>query len=138
MSTLPDSRCANDTIGTVMVDWEFDELEKVGGVFRMVKKKHRLEMQPIYCVNCGKLEGYIPRGTVSWVCFLCNLCSDTHGYNAALLPCPDKDFWDAVASEMFAAYGRALTQKELICLVDQGKLSRGLQLLERESPYQGK
>lgn len=118
-----------------MANWEFDEFELRSGVYVPVKKKYRLEMQPIYCIGCGNLEGWVPRGIMAWVSFLCNSCSETHGLEAALLDKPDKEFWNAVGTEMFNAYGRALTQQELSALVERGELSRGLQLLERESPF---
>ena len=134
---LPDSRLKDDTLGTVMADFEFEEFEfdSRSGLFVPVKRKYRLEMQPIFCANCGKLDGYIPRGLMAWVCFLCDPCSETHGAQASLLDKPDKSFWDAVAHEMFLRYGRALTQQELIQLVERKELPRGLQLLERESPF---
>ncbi len=39
---------------------------------------------------------------------------------------------------MLAKYGRALTQQELCELAEQDRLSQGLKLLLRESPYLNK
>lgn len=135
--TLPDSRLRSAT-GTVMVDWEFEELRLVGGVLHRRKVRRRLELEPIYCFNCGAPKGHVPRGIFSWVAFLCDPCSEAVGAAALGLDRGDAEFWAKVYEEMEASYGRALTQEELEALAARGELSRGLQLLERECPLPGK
>src|ERR1700680_2509915 len=108
--TLPDSRL-REPKGCVIADWPLGwSWRMIGGRLRYARKVIRLELEPIFCVNCGTPEGFVPRGIMSWVCFLCNSCAETHGQYAATLKCPDEDFWAKVASEMQAKYGRALTQ----------------------------
>jgi hypothetical protein len=131
---LPDSRM-KDPVGTVMVNWEFEEVELVGNVFKLVKKKYRLEMEQIFCVNCGCTQGWIPRGLFAWICFLCDDCSAKYGKDAANYLTPDAEFWNVVREEMVKAYGRPLTQQELAALVERNELTPALKLLERESPY---
>ncbi len=125
VDTLPDSRL-RDPKATVMVDWP----DGNGGSVR-------LELEPIYCFNCGKPNGYVPRAIMSFVSWLCEGCSETWGKTANLHQRPDQEFWDKVGEEMLTRYGRALTQEELWRLAHHGSLSPGLQLLERESPYKG-
>lgn len=132
--TLPDSRAKNPT-GTVVANLELDEIHPVNGILQVVRRKYRLEMERIYCWNCGRTKGWVPRGIFSWVSFLCDPCSDSVGAAAALLPANDAEFWAKVGEEMHRSYGRVLTQQELWELAERGELSRGLQLLERESPY---
>jgi hypothetical protein len=95
-----------------------------------------LEMEPIYCFNCGKDAGYIPKDVMSHACYLCSGCSlDGWGEYASQLMNPDQEFWDKVAEETLARFGRKLTHKELVTLGEQGQLGTALDLLSRESPY---
>jgi hypothetical protein len=120
---LPDSRLKS-TIGDIMADWRDGD----GNVTRLC-------LQPIYCFNCGKHNGYVPRDIMSFVSWLCEACSATWGDRASLHQSSDREFWLKVAEEMSLKYGRALTQQELWQLAEQDKLSAGLQLLMRESPF---
>jgi hypothetical protein len=131
---LPDSRLKDETLGSVVANFEFDEVALVNGLPRLVKKKYRLEMLKIFCWNCGALQGYVPQGVMSWVSFLCNPCAAVCGEAAALLDTPDAEFWRVVSAEMERLYGRGLTQQELIVLVERSELPHSLQLLEKESP----
>jgi hypothetical protein len=123
METLPSSTL-REAKGHVMADWNMTD----GSVVR-------LELEPIYCFNCGKPNGYIPTGLMSWVSWLCQKCSQTYGAEADKLACPDEQFWNDVAWEMYARWGRYLTHEELWALGHQGKLGQSLELLERESPF---
>jgi hypothetical protein len=125
-NVLPDSRL-REKIGTVMADWKLPDGTTI-----------RLELEPIYCLNCGKPNGYVPRETMSFVSWLCQPCADKWGGQASLHDSPDQEFWDAVAFEMQARFGHYLTQHELNALADQGRLGTALNLLDRESPYRGK
>ena len=127
LDVLPDSRLSSAR-ETVMADWP---VEGPDGTTRTI----RLELEPIFCINCGKPNGYVPVGIMSWVSFLCVPCSGTWGEAASALYSPDQEFWDAVGAEMVARFGRALTQAELERLAHRGELGRNLELLERESPY---
>ncbi len=121
-NVLPDSRL-KDAKGTVMVDWP------------TATGKIRLELEPIFCFNCGTPAGYVPKGIMSFVSWLCQPCSEEWGATASLHSSPDQEFWDAVGAEMVARFGKALTQDELWVLAEQGRLGRNLELLARESPY---
>lgn len=130
---LPDSRLKNP-IGTVLVDWEFEEYRFQGQILYKRKVRHRLELEPIFCFNCGVRKGYVPKGLFSWIAFLCDPCSEDVGEAALALDRPDIEFWYKVEEEMRKTYGRALSQAELETLAARGELSHGLQLLERECP----
>lgn len=141
-NVLPDSRL-QDPKATVMADWEWEE--PVGRpvfngreyVQKYRKVKKRIELEPIYCFNCGKMSGYVPREVMSFVSWLCLPCSETVGEQASLWVSSDRDFWLKVGEEMRARFGRALTQRELFELGEQGRLGVGLELLARESPFKG-
>lgn len=122
-NVLPDSRL-KDPKGTVMVDWGTATGETV-----------RLELEPIFCFNCGKPNGYVPRDIMSFVSWLCQPCSDRWGHDASLHVHADQEFWDKVGHEMQTRYGRALTQLELWALAEADRLPEAMKLLIRESPY---
>lgn len=120
---LPDSRL-KDPKGIVMCDWPMGNGKTV-----------RLCMEPIFCFNCGKPNGYVPQHIMSFVSWLCLDCSVTWGKEASLHSSADEEFWKAVENEMVAKFGKGLTQKELSDLAEHGKLGKPLELLEKESPY---
>lgn len=124
---LPDSRL-REKKGTVLVDWPLREAD---GTMTTV----RLELEPIFCLSCGKSAGFVPSETVSFCSWLCEECSRKWGADASLHTHSDADFWAAVAAEMMARWGRVLTQEELEVMAARGSLGRNLELLERESPY---
>lgn len=129
---LPDSRM-KDPKGTVVADWPIYEPDGFGGI---KTRTIRLEMEPIFCFNCGKPNGYVPVGLMSFVSWMCDYCAEAWGGTALLHNHADQEFWDKVEAEMVRVYGHALTQAELEKLAGSaGGLSRGLELLERESPY---
>lgn len=123
---MPDSR-TRELTGSVVVDWPLAN----GSIVR-------LELVPIWCIWCGRPCGHVPRRGTSFVSWLCAKCSVEHGKEVGLMRCADQDFWDKLAAEMLESYGEALTQEQLERLASRGELSRGLQLLERESPYRGR
>jgi hypothetical protein len=129
-NVLPDSRL-RDPRATVIVNWEF--FDPLTGLPKM----YRLELEPIFCMNCGKPQGYVPREVMSFVSWFCGPCSEQYGELASHWRHADQDFWDKVMEEMNSRYGRCLSQRELWELAEQGRLSTGLQLLIRESPYRG-
>ncbi len=127
VDVLPDSRL-HDPKATVMADWPCLQPD---GTLTTV----RLELEPIYCLSCGKSAGYVPRDVMSFVSWLCQPCSEKYGEAAALWQSSDQQFWAKVAEAMQERFGRALTQRELWELGEQDRLGRGLELLTRESPY---
>lgn len=120
---LPDSRL-KDPKATVMVDWPLADGSSV-----------RLELEPIYCFNCGVPNGYVPRHLMSFVSWLCGKCSQDFGELAENWRVADQDFWDTVAAEMLDRFGRVLSQQELEALAAQGRLGTLLEKLDNESPY---
>jgi hypothetical protein len=98
-------------------------------------KTIRVELEPIFCFNCGKSNGYVPRDIMSFVSWLCEACSETWGVVANDYMSSDETFWRDVQEEMLARFGRVLTQAELDGLAEQDRLGPALKKLERESPY---
>lgn len=105
---LPDSRLKSDK-GSLMMDWPL-------GDGRFV----RTEVVPVFCANCGKPNGYVPRDNTTWAFWLCQRCFDEHGLPAGLMAAPDDAFWESVQQEMLDRYGRILTEAELQRLAEQG------------------
>lgn len=105
---LPDSRL-RDPKGTLMVDWDMPG----GGHVR-------IEVEPVFCANCGKPHGLVPKENTTWAFWLCQDCFEEHGVPANLLVEPDRDFWDKVSGEMYDHYGHLLNQQELTQLAEQG------------------
>lgn len=120
---LPDSRL-KDPKGTVLVDWPLPS----GGTVR-------LEMEMVYCANCGVEFGYVPRENTTFAFWLCNQCFEVYGAVAGTYAEPDMEFNRRVEQEMQDRFGRTLTELELATLADQGRLPAALELLARESPY---
>ena len=122
---LPDSRLASRAdFGCVMADWELPG----GGTIR-------LEMMPIYCANCGKHYGYVPKENCTFACWMCNECVAKYGLIANTYAMPDDEFNRAVAFEVQERYGKDMTELELFKEIEQGRIGTALEKLERESPY---
>lgn len=122
---LPDSRLAADPgKGCFMADWQLCDGSTV-----------RIEVQPVYCANCGKLYGHIPKENTCFVCYFCRQCYEKYGTIAGTYAVPDQQFAEAVHYEMIQQYGKDLTALEIAALADQGKLSAALVNLEKDSPY---
>lgn len=120
---LPDSRL-KDPKATVMADWTLSNGHTI-----------RLELEPIYCFNCGVPTGYVPRYIMSFVSWMCAKCSEAYGTLAANWKSSDEEFWAKVHSECLDKFGQGLTQQDLAILGDQGRLGPALEALARESPY---
>lgn len=118
---LPDSRLATPKCG-VMCDWPMPD-----GTTR------RIEAEPIYCANCGKFHGYVPRENTTFVFWLCEPCYTQFGAQAGLYAVPDDEFWQTVHEEMRARFGRVLTAAD-IGLMSEDDLGPLLTKLLRESP----
>ena len=122
---LPDSRL-HSALGTFMADWTLPD-----------GRVERIEVQPVFCANCGAEHGFVPKDNTTWAFFLCNPCFDKWGVPAGLMVQSDADFWESVHQEMLAKFGRALTSVEVEVLHDQGKLGAPLEALMRDSPIRG-
>ncbi len=120
---LPDSRLANPT-GTVLVDWPLSDGSTV-----------RIEVERVFCANCGKLFGFVPKENTVFTCWLCAKCFETYGLIAGTYAQPDDEFCQVVAAEMQERFGKTLTEAEIGLLKEDGRLGTALQLLEKESPY---
>ncbi len=122
---LPDSRLLQrPDLGCFMADWPVCG----GGTVR-------IEVQPIYCANCGKPYGYIPKENTVFAMWLCRPCSETYGEIAGTYSLPDDEFNRRLAEEMDARYGRALTELEILREIENGTLGSALEKLALESPY---
>jgi hypothetical protein len=95
----------------------------------------RLEVQPVYCANCGKPYGIIPKENTTFSFWVCPKCFEKYGEVAGTLAIPDDVWAEAVAEEMQEKHGRHLSEIEIIILKNRGELSKELLLLEKESPY---
>jgi len=73
---------------------------------------------PYFCANCGKHCGWCPE-TSTFFFYICPPCFETHGEIAGLMMVPDKVFFDRVAQEQQAAYGRVLSHEELLRVVQE-------------------
>ncbi len=120
---LPDSRL-NDLRGSVMADWTCPDGKTI-----------RLELQPIFCLVCGKPKGYVPT-FMSVASFMCQRCAEENQEYVSTCMFSDELFWRDVAFEMESRFGHVLSNQELNVLAEQGRLGTALELLNRESPYQ--
>ena len=68
------------------------------------EKFHRhANWEPIFCANCGRDGGYVPKDTVKHAFWLCNDCWEKHGTIAGALAVPDEQFWKKVAEDSKAS-----------------------------------
>ena len=121
---LPDSRLNDHEWGTVELDWQLPSGRVV-----------RLACCPVHCVHCGRLGAYCPKDNCTFICWVCHRCFQDLGPVPGTFAVPEVDFNNAVMHEMERRYGHVLSCEELAIVIDQGKLSRELELLARESPY---
>jgi hypothetical protein len=67
---------------------------------------------PVYCANCGADGGQIPEQNMTFLFYLCNACAETYGQIAGTLQMPDEVFFQQLADEQMARYGRHLSPTE--------------------------
>jgi hypothetical protein len=120
---LPDSRLV-DPRGTLMVEWPLPDGTAV-----------RLEVERLYCANCGKFYGYCPRANVTFAFVLCKRCFETYGAIAGTYAVPDDEFDRALAYELERRFGHAATTGEIVRAAAQDRLGPALEALARDSPY---
>ena len=98
-NVLPDSRMASPT-GVIRI--EFGEWG-------------RLNMQPIFCANCGKLGAYVPEANMTFAFWLCDHpCADQWATLAGTYTTTDEVFFATAAQEMLEQYGHFLTEEEIL------------------------
>ena len=92
----------------------------------------RLNMQPIFCANCGKLGAYVPAENMTFAFWLCDgPCSESWATLAGTYTSPDEVFWETVKGEMLERYGQYLTEEGVLA----AEQSTGpLSALLKESP----
>ena len=113
---LPDSRMKNPT-GVTRI--EFGEWG-------------RLNMQPVFCANCGKLGAYVPEENMTFAFWLCDdPCSKQWSMLPGTYTTPDEVFWEKAKGEMLEKYGHYLTE-EGVLKAEEG--SDALAKLLKESP----
>lgn len=96
---LPDSRMKSPT-GVVRIEW---------GLWG------RLNMQPIFCANCGKLGAYVPEENMTFAFWLCDgPCTDQWGTLAGTYTSTDEVFWETVQGEMQEKFGHDLTEHDVL------------------------
>src|SRR5262245_40247221 len=100
---LPDSRMKNETVGSVMADWPMADGKTV-----------RVECVKVYCGNCGKEYGFVPRENTTFAFWLCNQCFEKYGAVAGTFALPDEEFCQAVQHEMQERLGRDLSEQEIL------------------------
>ena len=73
---------------------------------------------PVFCANCGKDGGLCPEES-TFMFYLCDRCFETHGEIAGTMTVPDAVFYDRVAQEQAATYGRALDRAEVLQVIEE-------------------
>ena len=92
----------------------------------------RINMEPIFCANCGILGAYVPAENCTFACWLCDPCAEVMGPIAGTLMMPDEVFWARVRAEQLDKHGRLLTKEEMarVCEAPSGAMAK----LLKESP----
>ncbi|MDE2102482.1 MAG: hypothetical protein KGL39_34870, partial [Patescibacteria group bacterium] len=94
---LPDSRAHTGKQG-VMMDWQMPDGTTV-----------RVEAVHVFCANCGKLYGLVPKENTVFTFWLCAPCFEKYGAIAGTFAQPDGEFMQSVVEEMTERFGRTLT-----------------------------
>lgn len=121
---LPDSRLHDQDFGTIMGNWPLPDGTTV-----------RCEMCPVWCANCGKMYGYVPKENTTFGFYLCAKCHEAYGDVAGMFAVPDDEFRAAVHHEMRSRFGRILSDLEVAYYKERQELGTALTKLESESPY---
>jgi len=113
---LPDSRLASPT-GVIRIEFG---------------NWGRINMQPIFCANCGKLGAYVPEENMTFAFWLCNGCEAQWATLAGTYTTSDEQFYATVAEEMIETYGHYLTEPEVMAA--EQSTTGSLSTLLKESP----
>jgi hypothetical protein len=102
-------------------------------VQKTVVRLGELNWVPIYCANCGCDGGLVPAEQCDFAFYLCIPCSETIGPIVGTYMEPDAVFWEKVAQEQIAKYGRMLRHDELVeaCKDENSTLAK----LGRDRPH---
>jgi hypothetical protein len=73
---------------------------------------------PIFCANCGAPGGDVPEENMTFAFYLCTRCAETYGQIAGMMMMPDQVFFEKVKQEQLEAYGRYLSELELLAVVE--------------------
>ena len=125
MILLPDSRLKTPK-DTVMGDFELSDGRTV-----------RIEWEPAYCAQCGKLYAMVPKENTTFVFCLCQKCYKALGEQliSGHYWCPDDEFAANVVAEMDARFKRTLTDQEVYDAALDGNLGKPLEALMRDSIF---
>ena len=91
-----------------------------------------IELEPVYCANCGTPHGYVPIANTSFAFWLCDKCFTTWGIPAGTMVSSDEIYWRRVRDAMMNKYGHVLSKDELQQLAKDGYGQ--LATLIKESP----
>jgi hypothetical protein len=86
-----------------------------------------LQVEPVFCANCGKLHGYVPSENTTFACWLCNECAEKYGTSLAGYLMPDEVYWERVRQE---TSGLTFSRVQALAESAWGSLSK----LIREQP----
>ena len=75
--------------------------DKKGAIFMVWGEWGKIQMEPIFCANCGKLGAYVPEENMTFAFWLCDdTCASKWATLAGTYTSPDEVFWEKVAGEM--------------------------------------
>jgi hypothetical protein len=84
-----------------------------------------INWEPVFCHSCGTPYGYVPQETTTFVCWLCDRCSEKYGEQYGVLKSSDEVFWKKCEEIMIEEYGRILSSEEIQLLAqDTGALAK--------------
>lgn len=81
------------------------------GRLGLVQSAHGMQ-EPVFCVNCGVLGGWIPAENMTFAYYICPTCAPKHAPVEGTWAMPDEVFWAEVKAAQEAKYGRTLTAGE--------------------------
>lgn len=58
-----------------------------------------IEVEEVFCANCGKRHGWVPQQNTTYAFWLCNYCSETYGTSLPGYLMPDEVYWEKVRLE---------------------------------------
>lgn len=74
-------------------------------------------MQPLHCGSCHKQQGLVS-ASATFAFWLCRDCETKHGHIEGVYAVPDAVFYQQAREEQLEKYGRLLSPKELLDVVD--------------------
>jgi hypothetical protein len=77
-----------------------------------------INWQPIYCANCGVLDGYYPVENIDFAFALCPKCAERWGNLAGTMLMPDEVYWKRVEQFQIEKYGRVLPKPDFQRMID--------------------